>query len=436
MRKFKAASGGKSTTHALVLMWGTILAAALVTPAFAQAPNPTPVPVRMTTSPSLAPFRLTWQDRQLAGLAQSLRGDLNGRQLWLSDLLDNAEHTAERRCREATRPQMGSRPRGALHGVNPVADSYCLNPTDSNAPNWSLQGISSTSDSNAGGTVDGRRAFVTSLHQANDGGARLSFLQPTAAPQGNARYVNVLLVRPTRAAGGHLSYEPVRTHAGGVVWHDQYLYVADIHRGLLVFDLHNLLDLRIRSHDFTGNQLGWRNGRYHSPGYRFVLLQVGTWGQQANRCDRNDRNAAPCYDYVTLDRSSPQPGLLAGEYCDAKKYPCSVGRAARWNMNQIAARQGTVRASEAYRQLSPFIRGSTAWQGCYCFNRSAGQNSNGYLIHDRLNRPPLWRLGGTGLQDLHTLRSAGGAQLWTVTEWPGLGKRVLYGINFPQRCSR
>ena len=84
---------------------------------------------------------------------------------------------------------------------------------DSKTKEWYPQGI------------DGRGDVVlVTWYSKLDGAARLSI-----ADTGSGRYGHVALVLPDG--------KPVKTHAGGLAWREDWLYVADTNKGLRLFDL-------------------------------------------------------------------------------------------------------------------------------------------------------------------------------------------------------
>ena len=121
-----------------------------------------------------------------------------------------------------------------------------------------------------------RRWLLVSWYAKDTGAARLSVIDPE-----KGRYGHVALL----AADG----TPVKSHAGGLAWRGDYLYVADTKRGLRLFDLTR----------FAGETLP-EVGRYKPAGepLRFSFCSV-------------DHDA---------------DGLLVGEYID--KAP--GGRLVRW----------------------------------------------------------------------------------------------------------
>jgi hypothetical protein len=101
--------------------------------------------------------------------------------------------------------------------------------------------------------VDGRGRFVLVSWYATLGSAARLTVADTEA----GRYGHVALV----TADG----KPVKTHAGGLAWREDVLYVADTNRGLRVFDL-------TRFAGATLPQAGWY--RPVEKGLRFSFLSV------------------------------------------------------------------------------------------------------------------------------------------------------------------
>ncbi|MFF8992385.1 hypothetical protein ACF09H_21100 [Streptomyces sp. NPDC014983] len=382
------------------------------------AAQPSPAPRPMVSDPAArSDFHLRWEpDPRASDIAGFPYPRLTPGQLISNPA--NTDHRADRRCPRANSAS------GALRNAVAAADWYCLDTTDSNSTSWSLQGLSGSEDAHPGGTVNGHRVFLTSwyAHGPNSSTptrSRVSFL--VAGTPG--RYVNVELVQ---LAPGAAQFRALPTHAGGVVWHDNHLYVADPRRGLRVFDTRNILDL----------------GRTTDPrarGYRFVLPQVGIWSTGSSQsCNRGSR---ACYDYVTLDRSASSWQFITGEYCSERRGGVLVwcdSRLARWRTSDITSRTPgrTIHAQEVFRQPVTNVQGGVSYtdptssaRRCYYFDSSRGDSRLGWLVTDRPSRQPTYQQGGVGLQDLYV--QASNHQLWTVTEWPGVGKRILYGVNQP-----
>lgn len=462
-----AALGTALLVPALATLRLPLETAAAATGAVRQAPTPpAPVPgrdgARMQPAPG-ADYALAWQPGGYAAQITALRRQLKlpeGSYTNVRQLMAAADHHAKRQCGEAKNPYPGKNPGALGGGVNPV-DWFCLNDEDANAPLWRPQGISGTWDAHAGGSVDDQHVFAFSWHHDNDPNhktnlndrSRVSFLdeKPTGADN---LYTNVLLLKPV-GTGTTVSYENMNTHAGGLIWYNHFLLVADEPTGFLVFDMHNLLDLsKSTVWDSAKSHFGRdQKGRYASYGYRFVLPLVGAW--RTNRPDLDPRKCdvgghQPCYTYAGLDRSGSQSSLLTGEWCSpgqgksqchcptGKEPSCTRGRVARFDMgNDQTCDKGCLvhnsaniaRARQVYTQPSVYMQGGISWQGTYYFTQSTGKDL-ATLFAAVPGRTPLAYAAGIGVQDLYW-RRAGERRLWSLTEFKGKGMRVLYGVVPP-----
>ncbi|WP_225832441.1 hypothetical protein [Streptomyces sp. NK08204] len=398
----------------LMAVLGMLVAAVPAAPV--TIPHPAPVPMKPGTPGA---FTLRWgNDRRVQ--ARMLRETVNpgGARVTVGSMLDAANrqaHTGNNtHCRHRA---TGSG--GALHGVH-VAGFYCLRHDDATDPDWSPQGVSGTEDARSGaGTVDRHKAIVFSWHAGPPGGSgtgtRLSFLDTATK-----RYIHVLLVVPN-AFG--TDYSEVSVHAGGIAWYRNYLFVTANQGGLHVYDTRNLLRLAhnpkasVSRHCPTGRQEP--GGSYCGRGYDYLLPEIGRWN--------NPNSATTRYDSMALERAPGRaPEFLTSEYRTS-----GVGQVARWTDTELTGFHGTIHPYRAWFQPVRYVQGAFS-RGCYYFNTGGGGSGNRDLVVANAtgnHRTPVSRTGGRGLQDLYWLRSA--EQLWTLTEHPGDGKRVLYGVSRP-----
>jgi hypothetical protein len=139
--------------------------------------------------------------------------------------------------------------------------------TDRRDPEWWPQGIS---------VAPGGDRLAVSWY-AKSGGVRISFLSTV-----HRRYRHVTLVTPTES--GH---EPLRAHAGGIVWHGSRLYVAATRAGLWMCD--------------TADVVRRDDGEYLLP-VRSQLTPVDHDGEPLR------------FSFVSVDDASDPPCLVVGEY--------------------------------------------------------------------------------------------------------------------------
>jgi len=185
-----------------------------------------------------------------------------------------------------------------------VGGGFTWEAADNRTRTWWPQGITSTADA---GRAD-HNLLVTSWYAREDDGlrrgARLSVVDLTSL-----RYRHVLLVRPV-LTDGELDLEPVRVHAGGIVWAGPYLHVAGTARGLVSCRVGDAVRIPDDLWDPDPRRLGRTPaGRLASFGHRHVLPV--RFGYTAHHEEGVERMR---YSFLSLERSEPHPHLVAGEY--------------------------------------------------------------------------------------------------------------------------
>ena len=183
---------------------------------------------------------------------------------------------------------------------------------DRRDPRWWPQGISTSADASGSEDVEGiegRPMLVVSWYSKSlpgepgtHQGSRLSFLDVASR-----RYRHVLLVNPV-VRDGVLVLEPLRVHAGGVVWCGPYLHIAATSRGVITCRVDDLLRVPDSSVGDAG-RLGLEPDRVSSFGYRYVLPV-----RFAYRALTDDGHERLRYSFLSLDRSASPPELVVGEY--------------------------------------------------------------------------------------------------------------------------
>ena len=221
---------------------------------------------------------------------------------------------------------------------------------DSNSKEWYPQG------------VDGRgHLLLVSWYSKADGAARLSVVDLDAG-----RYGHVALLGKD---GG-----PVKTHAGGLAWREDVLYVADTTRGLRLFDLRC----------FAGA----------------TLPQAGSYrpAEQGLR-----------FSYTSVDEAGGS--LLVGEYTDQ----VPGARLVRWPFapGGLLAQEP---ASDAWATAHANIQGALVMEGRVLMAASNGKTLAGSLtaspFAERAERR-RWAIGGEDLAGV-------GGEVVSVTEHPDL----------------
>lgn len=334
-----------------------------------------------------APFALRRATGTLAEGAAKLAGDIGS--VSVESLLAQANRTAVRRGAAAALGTMSPKP----------ADWYAFDIKDQDTADWYPQGLTCGEDSGSVGVP----VFVASWYfkpeaPAAERGIRVSFLNPATL-----KYQHALLVE----AKPDGSYGPINIHAGGIAWYGDLLYVADTTRGLRVFDLTNLLDLRTVQSDLgDAKRLGRADGKFHAFGYRYIVPQSDFW-----------RVATPgaIFSFVAIDRSTGPDALISGEYVDGG----TTGRAVRWDLES----DGTPGAArDCFHMGAAKIQGAVSRDGKWYLSQAADARTNGKLLVGegaKLTARPF----PIGPEDL----TVQGGKVWSVTEFRN--KRVIFGVS-------
>ena len=180
---------------------------------------------------------------------------------------------------------------------------------DRRTTRWWPQGISTSADASDTETVGGRRVVVVSWYaKETEGeppqGSRLTFLDLDTR-----RYRHVLLVTPSLAPDGSVHLEPLRVHAGGLVWCGPWLHVAATGRGFLTCHVDDLLHVPDDRASGDVSRLAVDGDRVSSFGYRY-LLPV-RFSHLAGTEEGHERLRYSC---LSLDRGATPPELVVGEY--------------------------------------------------------------------------------------------------------------------------
>jgi hypothetical protein len=284
---------------------------------------------------------------------------------------------------------------GALGSMQPrPSEWYAFDGKDQDTADWYPQGLTCGEESGSIGVP----ALLVSWYFRPEGGERgirVSFLSPQTL-----KYQHALLVE----AKPDGSYGPIDIHAGGIACDGDLLYVADTTRGLRVFDLGNLLDLRTAQNDLGDpTRIGHHEAKFHAFGYRYVIPQTDFWKLT---------KSGPHFSFISVDRSGGTSALISGEYREND----SGGWVARWDLPLSG---GVPR--DAFIMGHPKIQGAVSWNDKWYLSQAADGNTNGkLLVHSAgklVTRPyPI------GPEDL-TVR---GGKVWSVTEFRN--KRIVFGV--------
>ncbi|MBS4753657.1 hypothetical protein KG112_12650 [Nocardioides sp. zg-ZUI104] len=288
-----------------------------------------------------------------------------------------------------------------------VSSAYTWETPDRRDQQWWPQGI--TTSAHTGIAAEhGHDVLATSWYAKPRGnvraGSRISLVDVR-----RRRYDHVLLVLPT-LSDGRPGLQPLRAHAGGIVWHGEHLHVAATGRGFFTCRTADLL--RLPEHS-----------PYETFGHRYVLpVRLAHRGGHPEGVERLR------FSFFTLDRSGDQPSLLVGEYGS----PRQTRRFARFALDPTSGLPVLDESGRAVAEVDD--RGVTRMQGVAVIGDDvrAGEAGGGtyFLTRSRGPKPGSAYVGRPGAFREHRWATPPGPEdlvwwpetgaLWSVTEHPHL----------------
>jgi hypothetical protein len=300
-----------------------------------------------------------------------------------------------------------------VSGVHNVPSSmfltgYTWQSGDILTTSWTPQGITGSGDAMASSWY----------HKPSTGkidkGVRVAFIDMVSN-----KYRFALLVKPSRAAGGTASYDPIPIHAGGMAWSGDFLYVADTYDGLRVFDLRRFL--KPTTYNSDKDYVGLHDGQYFTAGYAFIL-------PQSNHYVVAKESSELVFSFVSLGSTSGSAKvLMTGEYSTVMG-----GRLMQWalgndSMPVLAGGKWTAGMS-----LDPVVKnmqGAAIDQDVIFISSSLSGNQTLYT------RRPDGSMVGTGWPPYcEDLFIGLGGSLWGLTEVEGY--RKIWAVNRNQTGKR
>ena len=293
---------------------------------------------------------------------------------------------------------------------------------------WIPQGITTTRDALSANYYDGHQLVGVGWYRS--GQSRLSLVDWDAGFPNTYRHI--LFVEPT---GNTVRYRNADSHAGGMMWYGNLLYVADsANRGFRIFTFDNLYsaDTSAFCSDSVGRVYDGSSSqyRYCASGYAYIMPQVG-W-VRAPASDPNylrvstislDRSTTPD-SFVVAEFASPNEGTQSDDQASRNRlHP----RVVRWPLDYTTRLPSTGSSSEAYVTNIQKVQGAASRNGTIYLASSNGESSPGTLrswnpLFDTVRRTD-WVIGP------ESLSYWGGSPelLWTCTEWAN--KRVVVAVR-------
>lgn len=309
-----------------------------------------------------------------------------------------------------------------------VHRAYRWDRSDCRSQRWWPQGITSTSDASDSAEFAGRRLLVTTWyakeHEGVGKGARISVVDLDTL-----RYRHVLLVVPTLGDDGRMELEPLKVHAGGIVWAGPYLHIAATSRGFMTARVDDILRIPDDRGVLDRLALGPRDDKVASFGYRYVLPVRFSY-----KAFSDEGLVKMRYSFMSLDRSASPPELVVGEYGRGDQ----TTRLARFpidreNLHLVTSDDGFARPVMLEDGGVVQLQGAVVHNGTYYADASNGPFFPGHVY---VGRPGAFRkhrwATPIGCEDLSFVPQSD--ELWSVTEhphrrWIFSMKRSWFGEN-------
>ena len=277
-----------------------------------------------------------------------------------------------------------------------VVDGFRWNLTDVWSRTWWPQGV-------AVGDHDGvplaMASWFAQPRRRGEQGARISVvdLRNPSRP----RYHHVLLVS-ARREGSNVGFDPVRIHAGGIVWTGDRLFVAATFGGIREFRLSDILHARSGRNIF---------------GYRHVLPEFARFSPPDDVAEGRMR-----YSFISRETGGDVPTgddelrLVAGEYGTHDGH-----RLARMRIT----RDRSV-VDEAHVPGIPHMQGAVFHDGTWFVTASRGDKRGGDLwVGSPGNMTRHEAVLPAGPEDLAVWPER--RQLWSLSEYPG--RRWMFALD-------
>lgn len=282
-----------------------------------------------------------------------------------------------------------------------VSQAYTWEGPDRRDRGWWPQGITTSAETGFR-EAHGHDVLMTSWYSRTGQGSRVSLVDLH-----HRRYGHVLLVTP-KVVDGEPGFAPLKVHAGGIVWHGDYLHVAATGRGFSSCHLGDVLRVPAGS-------------PYETFGHRYVLPV-----RFAHKGVADEGVGRLRFSFFSVDRSGHEPTLLVGEYGSSKQ----SRRLARFAIDPATAlprpdADGLIRP-ELDDRGALRMQGVAAVDGTYYVTRSRTPYLPGSVY---VGRPGAFRehLAATPLGPEDLVWWPETDAFWSVSEHPG--RRWIFAMR-------
>lgn len=289
-----------------------------------------------------------------------------------------------------------------------VDHGFRWNDSDQRSRRWWPQGITTSADASDTEDFDGRRLLLTSWYSKTvDGenhGARLSVIDLDTLT-----YRHVLVVLPDESFG-RMVMRPLNVHAGGLVWAGPFVHIAGTRRGIFTCRLDDIIEVEPSQDSY---------------GYRFVLPVSFSYDGYSSDDAQRMR-----YSFLSVDRGSDPPQLVAGEY-GMTRHQQVTKRLIRYRLDPStwhveAGEDGRARPVGLDEAGVGHMQGAAYVDNTYYLTTSRGRWGLGNLV---VGTPGDWRrikrALPVGPEDITYWPSQ--RAFWSLSEYPG--HRYVFAVK-------
>ena len=208
--------------------------------------------------------------------------------------------------------------RAALPASPTATTALCWDADRAASTAWTPQSITTSGDADADGRWGADKILLAGWHgddglaadvttgktRKND--ARIAFVD--ANDLGSAAFSFAYLVEPT----GTTSFRAAKAHMGGMAWYGDKVFVTAVgstSTAIRVFSTKHVL--RMTS---SKAAVGKVADGYAAYGYRYAMVQIGTYTYAGGTCSMTSDTGVPCFSSLSLDRSTAPDSLVTTEY--------------------------------------------------------------------------------------------------------------------------
>ncbi len=252
----------------------------------------------------------------------------------------------------------------ALPAAPTATRSLCWDSDRATSSVWTPQSVTTSGDADGDGMWGADKILLTGWHAEDSLGdgtrkneARIALIN--ANNLSSASFSLAYLVEPDATHG----FKATKAHMGGMAWYGDKIFVTAVGStgtAIRVFSTKHLLQMTSASASTIGRTT---TGAYAAYGYRYALVQIGTYSYAGGTCTMSSDTGVPCFSSLSLDRSTSPDSLVTTEYfSDQTKH----GRLYRFDLGSdylLGTTSGRATSTQAFRSGVANMQGVLSYGG-------------------------------------------------------------------------